>query len=77
MPLLTRNLLSASLFFSPSLSISPPPTTPQTHVQGCRSGVRSLMAAEVLLSDDYVDVSNVGGGIMAWSDAALPMVLPE
>uniref|UniRef100_A0A2P2J1M9 Rhodanese domain-containing protein n=1 Tax=Rhizophora mucronata TaxID=61149 RepID=A0A2P2J1M9_RHIMU len=35
-------------------------------VVGCQSGVRSLSAATDLLAADFKDVSNVGGGYLAW-----------
>jgi len=38
----------------------------------CRSGARSLRAAEFLASRGY-DVANVAGGTLSWVDAALPV----
>eukprot|EP01048_Picozoa_sp_COSAG05_P022835 COSAG05_NODE_4711_length_1401_cov_16.055300_3_plen_158_part_00 len=40
---------------------------------GCRSGVRSLLAADVLTNAGYADVSNVEGGFLAWDAAGLPV----
>eukprot|EP01047_Picozoa_sp_COSAG01_P092062 COSAG01_NODE_23513_length_812_cov_1.546985_1_plen_114_part_00 len=44
-----------------------------TILLGCRSGVRSLLAAEVLLSAGFSDVTNVAGGILAWEAAGHPI----
>ena len=40
---------------------------------GCRSGVRSALAAEVLVRAGFQDVRNVQGGILAWAAAGLPI----
>ncbi|MFN2322013.1 MAG: rhodanese-like domain-containing protein [Trueperaceae bacterium] len=40
----------------------------------CRSGNRSLQAAQALVSAGYEDVRNVDGGIIAWTAAGLPVV---
>jgi rhodanese-related sulfurtransferase len=39
----------------------------------CRSGNRSLAAAQTLLDAGYRDVRNVQGGIIAWQSAGLPV----
>jgi rhodanese-related sulfurtransferase len=39
----------------------------------CRSGNRSLQAAQVLVDAGYTDVRNVEGGIIAWTNARLPV----
>jgi rhodanese-related sulfurtransferase len=39
----------------------------------CRSGNRSLQAAQVLVDAGYTDVRNVEGGIIAWNNARLPV----
>ena len=44
-----------------------------TIMLGCRSGVRSLLAAEVLTGAGFTDVSNVEGGFIAWQAAGLPI----
>ena len=38
----------------------------------CRSGIRSLRAAEYLAQRGF-DVANVAGGTLAWVDAGLPV----
>ena len=40
----------------------------------CRSGVRSQRAAEFLQQNGYSRVSNLAGGILAWSDEIDPSV---
>ena len=40
----------------------------------CRSGNRSLQAAQALVAAGYLDVRNVDGGILAWTAAGLPVV---
>ena len=42
----------------------------------CRSGARSLQAAE-LLTEHGFDVHNLNGGMRAWNDAHLAVVTPE
>lgn len=39
----------------------------------CRSGARSARAAEFLLGRGYRDVTNLAGGILAWTSAELPV----
>ena len=39
----------------------------------CRSGGRSGRAAELLVSMGFQDVTNMTGGMMAWSQARLPV----
>lgn len=39
----------------------------------CRSGNRSLAAAQTLVEAGFGDVRNVEGGILAWSAASLPV----
>jgi len=39
----------------------------------CRSGSRSRRAAKVLAGQGFTDVSNVRGGLAAWSRAGLPL----
>jgi rhodanese-related sulfurtransferase len=39
----------------------------------CRSGNRSLVAAEVLVAAGYRNVRNVAGGMLAYEEAALPI----
>ena len=39
----------------------------------CRSGNRSLVAAEALVAVGYSDVRNVQGGMIAWEGAGLPI----
>lgn len=40
----------------------------------CRSGNRSLVAAQTLVAAGFTDVRNVDGGIIAWNAARLPVV---
>ena len=40
----------------------------------CRSGNRSLQAAQALVAAGYEDVRNVDGGILAWTATGLPVV---
>ena len=40
----------------------------------CRSGSRSAAATTHLISLGWTDVSNVDGGLLAWSRASLPLV---
>ena len=39
----------------------------------CRSGMRSGRAAKQLAQAGFTDVSNVRGGMMAWTAAKLPV----
>jgi rhodanese-related sulfurtransferase len=39
----------------------------------CRSGNRSLSAAQALVDAGFQDVRNVGGGMIAWQAAGLPI----
>lgn len=39
----------------------------------CRSGNRSLQAAEALVEAGFQDVRNVGGGMIAWQAAGYPV----
>ncbi|MBW6454394.1 MAG: rhodanese-like domain-containing protein [Trueperaceae bacterium] len=39
----------------------------------CRSGNRSLQAAQTLVAAGFSDVRNVEGGILAWTAARLPV----
>ncbi|MFW9804764.1 MAG: rhodanese-like domain-containing protein [Candidatus Thorarchaeota archaeon] len=39
----------------------------------CKSGVRSLMACDILASHDFTKVYNMEGGILAWIDAGFPI----
>ncbi|GAB2282894.1 hypothetical protein Dimus_017429 [Dionaea muscipula] len=41
-------------------------------IVGCQSGKRSLMAASVLLSAGYTNITDVAGGYAAWSENGLP-----
>ena len=40
----------------------------------CRSGMRSGRAAKLLTGAGFTDVSNVRGGMMAWTAANLPVM---
>lgn len=37
-----------------------------TIIMQCRSGKRSLTACQILLENDYEDMANLEGGIIAW-----------
>lgn len=39
----------------------------------CRSGNRSLVAAEMLLRAGFVEVASMAGGIIAWANARQPV----
>lgn len=41
-------------------------------IMHCRSGVRSLVAAETLVKMGYEDVVSVAGGILEWQEQGLP-----
>lgn len=41
----------------------------------CRSGKRSLQAAETLLDLGYTDVYSVDGGIIAWAASGFPTIV--
>jgi len=53
------------------------PDTGQRLALYCRSGNRSARAAEELGALGYTDVVHLGGGILAWQEAGLPVVEPE
>lgn len=40
----------------------------------CRSGARSMRACMFLLSQGYTNLTNVTGGIMAWSQSGYPII---
>jgi len=41
----------------------------------CKSGVRSVQASEILVEEGYDYVHNMGGGIEAWKEEHLPIVV--
>jgi molybdopterin/thiamine biosynthesis adenylyltransferase/rhodanese-related sulfurtransferase len=43
----------------------------------CRTGSRSARAADELQALGYENVANVAGGIVAWQELGLPVVVPE
>lgn len=43
----------------------------------CRSGARSGRAAAKLVSDGYLDVTNLDGGTVGWAGLGLPTVPHE
>ena len=46
----------------------------QNHIVAyCRSGNRSVAACKILKSQGFENVYNLGGGIMAWESANLPV----
>ncbi len=38
----------------------------------CRSGARSMKVTQYLRANGFADVSNIGGGILAWANAYDP-----
>ena len=42
-------------------------------IVACKSGSRSGMASSVLIKQGFQNVRNLGGGILAWSNANLPL----
>ncbi len=52
--------------------ISEVPKDKQVYVY-CRSGVRSVRAAKMLVEAGYTRIENVQGGFMAWKDAGFPV----
>ncbi len=40
----------------------------------CRSGRRSMTAAELLVNNGYTEVYNIQGGIISWHNAGLPVI---
>ena len=42
-------------------------------IVGCRSGQRSARACSLLKKQGFVEVYNLGGGVMAWQSANLPL----
>ena len=40
----------------------------------CRSGARSRTACELLQSQGFTDVSNMGGGMIGWKRSGLPFM---
>lgn len=46
----------------------------QSIVMQCRSGKRSAVAASILQEAGFEQVSNLTGGIIAWSQAKLPTI---
>jgi rhodanese-related sulfurtransferase len=43
----------------------------------CQSGVRSMQASAFLSARGWRQVSNLGGGVMAWVRSGLPLRAPE
>ena len=43
----------------------------------CRSGKRSAKAAEELLKLGFKDVRTLEGGILLWTEAGKPLVVPK
>ena len=43
----------------------------------CRSGQRSLFAADALRQMGYANVSSMAGGFLAWKEAGLAFDIPE
>jgi molybdopterin/thiamine biosynthesis adenylyltransferase len=53
------------------------PDPDQRVILYCRSGNRSGSAAEELAGLGYSNLAHLGGGILAWQEAGLPVVEPE
>ena len=45
----------------------------KTYYLYCRSGNRSVAACKILKKNGFENVHNLGGGIMAWESANLPV----
>ncbi|NQY42152.1 MAG: rhodanese-like domain-containing protein [Legionellales bacterium] len=44
----------------------------------CKSGKRSMMACKKILADNIeYDIWNLEGGIIAWEEAGLPVIIPD
>ena len=41
----------------------------------CRSGVRSAYATQFLVRSGFVRARNVAGGVIAWAQAGLPLII--
>ena len=52
--------------------ISEVPKDKQVYVY-CRSGVRSVRAAKMLVNAGFTRIENVQGGFMAWKEAGYPV----
>jgi rhodanese-related sulfurtransferase len=46
-------------------------------IVGCRSGNRSAVACGTLKKEQFAEVYNLRGGIMAWQSAGLPLQKPD
>ncbi|QEP43210.1 rhodanese-like domain-containing protein [Ectothiorhodospiraceae bacterium BW-2] len=46
-------------------------------IVGCRSGSRSAMACGTLRKQQFAEVYNLRGGVMAWQSAGLPLSKPD
>ena len=56
------------------LSMAKLPTNKDTHIiLACRSGGRSMSAAQYLEKNGYKNLYNLSGGIMGWSEEDLPV----
>lgn len=53
-----------------------PPITPDKKlVVHCKAGIRGQKAAEMLLRAGYTNVYNLSGGLEAWKNAGLPIIV--
>ncbi len=67
-----RGVLEFQIESHPGLAALPRPI-----VLYCRSGGRSALAALSLSMLGFDEVRSLSGGIMGWTEADLPIVLPE
>jgi rhodanese-related sulfurtransferase len=68
-----KNIIYAPLSNFEILSMAKLPQDKKTAIiLACRSGGRSMRAAEFLEGQGYTDLYNLSGGIMEWSASMLP-----
>lgn len=64
-------------FYSPSFADQIAALDPEgSYVVYCRSGNRSGQATQLMGDLGFADVHDLAGGIVAWSEAGLPLVEP-
>lgn len=69
-----KNIIYAPLSNFEILSMAKLPQEKNTAIiLACRSGGRSMRAAEFLESNGYKNLYNLGGGILGWNEAGLPV----
>lgn len=69
-----ENIIYAPLSNFEILSMAKLPQEKSTPIiLACRSGGRSMRAAEFLENNGYKNLYNLSGGILGWSEAGLPV----